>query len=89
MYWTGSMRPNEAGTGVAGTAAGAAAFGVAGAGATGRARSSTGVSELKNVIRTTAMASEATVPKISVPPPNLFTSGGSGSSGFWYATSGS
>jgi hypothetical protein len=57
--------------------------------ATGRARSSTGVSELKSVIRTMAMASAATVPKISVPPPNLFSRRGSGSSGFWYATSGS
>jgi hypothetical protein len=38
---------------------------------------------------TRMMAREATVPKISVPPPSLLMSGGSGSSGFWYATSGS
>jgi hypothetical protein len=55
----------------------------------GRARSSAGVSELKSVMTTMTMASEATVPKISVPPPSRLRRGGSASSGFWNATSGS
>jgi hypothetical protein len=54
----------------------------------GRALSSTVVPESIKVMTTMMMASDATVPKISVPPPRRLMSGGSGSSGFLKAMSG-
>jgi len=62
-----------AATGAAAADAGVLAAGVAGltAGALpGRAGSSTGVPVCSSVMTTMTMASEATVPKISVPPPS-------------------
>jgi len=61
------------GTGAAATGAAAAGAGVVGTGATGcpgRARSSTGALDCSSVTTTMTMAREATVPKISVPPPS-------------------
>ena len=88
---TGSMRVAVTTAGVFAVSAGAAGPGVdADAGrAAGRATSSVPVFESNSVMATMMIASDATVPKIRVPPPSLLSSGGKGSSGRLYATSGS
>jgi hypothetical protein len=88
---TGSIR--DAGATGAGVSAACGTIGAGVPAATGRlgagcAVSSTPFPESSSVMAMMMTASDATVPKISVPPPSRLISGGSGSSGFLYATSG-